>query len=91
MRVYLRAKFEVSSIILTSFRQGGGGVILPPLPPQPQTSKKSAQIRVKISVVRHGWLCPKLDQIVSQLYLKNELNYKVGFMHVDRDPWKLKG
>ena len=27
MGVYLRAKFEVSSIILTSFRQG---VILPP-------------------------------------------------------------
>ena len=24
MCVYLRAKFEVSSIILTSFRQGGG-------------------------------------------------------------------
>ena len=24
MRVYLRAKFEVSSIILTSFIQGGG-------------------------------------------------------------------
>ena len=32
MRVYLRAKFEVSSIILTSFRQG---VILPPPPPTP--------------------------------------------------------
>ena len=28
---YLRAKFEVSSIILIAFRQeGGGGVILPP-------------------------------------------------------------
>ena len=25
MCVYLRDKFEVSSIILTSFRQGGGG------------------------------------------------------------------
>ena len=34
MYVYLRAKFDVSSIILTSFRHGGkwggeGGVILP--------------------------------------------------------------
>ena len=33
MGVYLSAKFEVSSIFLTSFRQG---VILPPLPPPPQ-------------------------------------------------------
>ena len=32
MDVYLRAKFEVSSIILTSFRQV---VILPPPPPPP--------------------------------------------------------
>ena len=34
MDVYLQTKFEVCSIILTSFRQGG--VILPPpsLPPQ---------------------------------------------------------
>ena len=30
MCVYLRTKFQVSSIILTSFRQGG--VILPPQP-----------------------------------------------------------
>ena len=29
MSVYLRAKFEVSSIILTSFRQGGEGNSLP--------------------------------------------------------------
>ena len=43
--VYLRAKFEISSIILTSFRQG---VILPP-PPSPtskRTPKKTTQIRV---------------------------------------------
>ena len=33
MAVYLRAKIEVSSIILTSFRQG---VILPPPPPPTQ-------------------------------------------------------
>ena len=30
MSVYLRAKFEVSSIILTSFIQGGWGVVSPP-------------------------------------------------------------
>ena len=39
MGVYLRAKFEVSSIILPAFRQGGGGgVILPPLPPHLKTN-----------------------------------------------------
>ena len=46
MGVYLGAKFEVFSIILTGFRQG---VILPP--PSPATStgtpKKPIQIRVK--------------------------------------------
>ena len=46
MGAYLRAKFEVSSIILTGFRQG---VILPP-PPQNEplkSQKKPIQIRVK--------------------------------------------
>ena len=43
MGVHLRAKFEVSSIILTSFRQGG--VILHP-PTSKRTSKKPTQIRV---------------------------------------------
>ena len=42
--VYLRAKFEISSIILTSFRQG---VILPPpSPTSKRTPKKTTQIRV---------------------------------------------
>ena len=35
--VYFRAKFEVSSVILTSFRQG---VILPLPPPQNELPKK---------------------------------------------------
>ena len=42
MILYLRAKFEVPSIILPSFRQG---VIL--LPTSKRTPKKPAQIRVK--------------------------------------------
>ena len=45
MGVYLRAKFDVSSIILTSFRQGSN--ITRPLPPTPkQIPKKHIQIRV---------------------------------------------
>ena len=34
MSVYLRDKFEVSIVILTHFRQGGGGgAVILPLPP----------------------------------------------------------
>ena len=46
--VYLLTKFQVSSITLTSFRQGEGVILpLPPLTPK-RTSKKATQIRVKI-------------------------------------------
>ena len=43
MNVYLRATFQVSSVTLTSFRHGGGGVILtpPPLPPTQNEPLKS--------------------------------------------------
>ena len=44
MGVYLRAKFQVSSIILTSFRQGGN--FTPPSSTSKQTPKKPTQIRV---------------------------------------------
>ena len=43
MGVYLRAKFEVSNLILTGCRQG---VILPPPPTLKQTPKKTTQISV---------------------------------------------
>ena len=49
MGVYLRAKFEVSSIILTRFTLGsggGGGGDFPHLPSK-RTPKKPIQIRVK--------------------------------------------
>ena len=35
MGVYVRDKFEVSGIILTSFRQGGGGNFTPHLKTNP--------------------------------------------------------
>ena len=46
MYVYLHSKFQVSSLILTSFRQG---VILPPT--AKQTPKKPTQIRVKAIII----------------------------------------
>ena len=42
--MYLRAKFEVSSIILTSFTQGGEVILLPST--SKRTPKKPTQIRV---------------------------------------------
>ena len=41
MAVYLRGKFEVSSLILTSFRQGG---ILPRPPPQNEPRKSPPRL-----------------------------------------------
>ena len=57
MGVYLRTKFQVSSIILTIFRQEGGGrVILPlPYPTSKQTPKKPTQIRVNQSEFYLEW------------------------------------
>ena len=48
MGVYLRAKFEVYSIILTSFREG---IVLPP-PPSKRTPKKPTQIRVNFHLIK---------------------------------------
>ena len=47
MGVYLRATFEVSSIVLRSFRQGVGANFTPPPPTSKRTPKKPTQIRVK--------------------------------------------
>ena len=50
MYVYLRAKFEFSSLILTSFRYGGGGGILPsPSATSKRTAKKPTQINNQLS------------------------------------------
>ena len=58
MGEYLRAKCEVSSLILTSFRQewggmgvGGGETTPPPTSISKQTPKKPSEIRVKIFLV----------------------------------------
>ena len=45
MCVYLRTKFEVSSIILTSFRQG----VIPPPPPPPQNEPLKSPLRLGLT------------------------------------------
>ena len=45
--VHLRAKFRVSSIVLTTFRQG---VILPP-PPQPQNEPLESPLRLELNTL----------------------------------------
>ena len=57
MGVYLRAKFEVSSIILTSFRHEGEVVVLhppptPPTPPPPQNEPLKSPPRLGLNVKR---------------------------------------
>ena len=68
MGLYLHAKFQVSSIILMSFRQGGEGATLltPPRPPSKQTSKEPTQIRVN-----------KLVKLCSSFFQKNSFEYFV--------------
>ena len=39
----------------------------------------------QVDVVKHAWTCPKLWQIVSQLYLKIGLSCEVSFLHVIRN------
>ena len=48
MCVYLRSKFQVSSIILTSVRQEGRvNLTPPPFPPTPPTAKQTAEERTQ--------------------------------------------
>ena len=57
MGVYLHAKFEVSSIILTSFRQGGvgGGVIFAPPPPPPLPQNEPLKSPPRLGLNRLKW------------------------------------
>ena len=52
MGVYLRAKFEVSSIILTGFRRGGvNSPNPPPLPPENEPLKSPPRLRLKLVII----------------------------------------
>ena len=60
MGAHVRAKFKVSSIILTSFRQG---VILPPTTPRTskRNLKKPTRIRTKTELFSHKHLILDVD------------------------------
>ena len=66
MCVYLRAKFEVSSIILTSFRQRREGIS--PLPTSKRIPKKLNQIRVKDTMEQLHFIITKITKNFSQRY-----------------------
>ena len=52
--MYLSSKFEVSSKILSRFRLGGGGVILPPsLPPENKSLKGPLRLGLSITELRN--------------------------------------
>ena len=77
MSVYLRAKFEASSIILPSFRRG---VILAPLPPQNEPLKSPPRLGLKSSnYVTRNIIFLSLKQDIffknsSRQLLLNEIN-----------------
>ena len=77
MCVYLRAKFKVSSIVLTSFRQGWGGVI------PPRTSKRIPKIPTRLGLKKCTLVIgPFLSEnFVTFLRLTTILDVRVG-------PWK---
>ena len=73
MGVYLRAKFEVSNKIPTSFSKGGGEFY--PLPSSKRTPKKPTQIRARtrsgmypvlvIKTAEQSHLCPSNVSVVN--------------------------
>ena len=54
MGVYIRAKFEVSSIILTSFRQGGGNFTPPPPQNEPLKGPPRLALNQTFSKKQYG-------------------------------------
>ena len=62
MDVYLRTKFEVSSIILSSFRQGV--ILLPPPPPAPRNEplKSPPRLGLTDSLINYHLKCLRTFQ-----------------------------
>ena len=69
MCLYLCAKFEVSSIILMSFRQGDN--FTPPPPTSKRTPKKPTQIRVNIQNINSNTYIIFLKFFQSFFFMEN--------------------
>ena len=67
MGVYLRAKFEVSSITLIGLRQGEG-VILPPPPPQNEPLKSPPRLELNCIELQKYLRKKVLNNNVSSIY-----------------------
>ena len=80
--VYLSRKFEVSSIILASFRQGGGGSFTPPPLTSKRTPIKPTQIRVNIGKII--WLLSIwLTHLISKVFPTGLPKFtSIGFMRI---------
>ena len=78
MGLYLRAKCQVSSLILTSFREG---VILPstPTPTSKRTPKNPTQIRVKNLTLKSVFLS------INKKNIADTTNLKSGTIKISRE------
>ena len=69
MCVYLRAKFEFSSIILTCFKQGGNS----PPPPQNETLKNPPRLGLNLGASQiDSIFSAKAEKSVSMIFLNNQ-------------------
>ena len=77
MCVYLRTKFQVSSIILTSFRQRGG-VILHPAPPLNKSVKSPPRLGLTMvtkNTKRQSQICKNQKQKQANKQAKKSFQY----------------
>ena len=81
MNVYLRAKFQVSSISLTSFRQGGN-FTPPPFPtPQNKTLKRPPRLEL-----RRG-----LSHLIKSLSFVSRQNFLYSWTNTVKSSRQVKG
>ena len=72
MGVYLSAKFEVSSIILTGFRDGEGDFTSPPKkkPDPPKKSPPRLGLRIRVYLIRFMYPVLTFSDFVSSVYFR---------------------
>ena len=72
MRVYLRAKFGISSIFLKSFRQG---VILPPIPPPTQSKPLTSPPKLELIKKKPGRLLEFRAFFYVDFYCREDISF----------------